>query len=63
MLVMMAEKTNADYLRELRGKPQHKTFSLLTLAYEYVWFGHMDLDKEQFEELNGRFAAFKNELK
>lgn len=63
MVVMMADKTNADYLRELRGNPYYKTFSLLTLAYEYVWFGHMNLGKEQFDELNGRFVAFKNELK
>ncbi|UYQ92614.1 hypothetical protein MKQ68_21260 [Chitinophaga horti] len=63
LIVLLAEKTNADYMRELRGTTFHKPFSMLTLAYEYVWYGKVDLGQDQFNELNVRFAEFKNDLK
>lgn len=63
LIVPGVDKTNADYLRDLRNTRWHQPFSMLTLAYEYVWYGEVNISHQQFDELYGRFTAFKNDLR
>ncbi len=57
------EKTNLDYLREMRSSEYFKTFKSLTFIFERVWYGERHLDKEGFLQLEPRFQAFINQLK
>ncbi|MCF6405726.1 DUF4129 domain-containing protein [Chitinophaga filiformis] len=56
------EKTNAAYLRSLVSTPWYKTFATLTLDYEYIWYGEMPVNNEQFNVIHRQFRQFMNEL-
>ncbi|SDG74546.1 DUF4129 domain-containing protein [Chitinophaga filiformis] len=56
------EKTNAAYLRSLVSTPWYKTFATLTLDYEYIWYGEMPVNDEQFNVIHRQFRQFMNEL-
>ena len=45
------EKTNGAYLRELAGSPLFGTVQEVTLAFERVWYGKVDLSTTDFEQL------------
>lgn len=50
-----ADKTNTEYLRELTGKTYKQDVSVLTLNYEYVWYGEFAIDAAAFSRLEARF--------
>lgn len=56
------EKTNAAYLRSLVSTPWYKTFATLTLDYEYIWYGELPVNNEQFNVIHRQFRQFMNEL-
>lgn len=56
------EKTNAAYLRSLVSTPWYKTFATLTLDYEYIWYGEVPVNDEQFNVIHRQFRQFMNEL-
>ncbi|PWV50524.1 DUF4129 domain-containing protein [Chitinophaga sp. S165] len=56
------EKTNAAYLRSLVSTPWYKTFATLTLDYEYIWYGELPVNDEQFSVIHKQFRQFMNEL-
>lgn len=54
------EKTNSDYLYELK-KPAHKEdFTYLSYLYNYIWYGEFDIDETAFTKAENRF---KNAIK
>lgn len=56
------EKTNNDYLRSMRSTPYYKTFSTLTLEYEYIWYGGFDISEGNFKAMDRQFRDFNNQL-
>lgn len=62
LITITKDKTNADYLRALYKTQWYGSFSGITLDYEYIWYGEMVLNEEQFKQVYGQFRAFKNEL-
>jgi len=52
------KKTNRDYLREMMDHPRVNHFRNLVLAYEQVWYGEHDIDKEFFDTLRVDFERF-----
>ena len=52
-----SDKTNYQYVSELRNQPFVNEFSSLTLQYEYVWYGGYDLDEDIFDQI---YLGFKN---
>ncbi len=55
-----ADKTNADYYRELADKPQRQPFRTVTRQYEWAWYGNvlpekaaMDSYLITFQQLTG----------
>jgi hypothetical protein len=49
------EKTNRDYLREMRPQAAYTNFREATRCYERVWYGNQALDKADFERLSPLF--------
>lgn len=51
------DKTNSKYLAEL---PQNwrPDFRSLIHDYEYVWYGHFTIEKEQYISIQKKFASF-----
>ncbi len=56
------EKTNIDYLHELGSTGLKKEFSGLTGIYNHVWYGHFDINKEQYQQYEQHFMEFQNKL-
>lgn len=56
------EKTNYEYLREMRSTPLFKAFSGVTLTYELVWYGDAYLDSAAYEALHPQFTEFLKKI-
>ncbi len=52
------DKTNRDYLRELRGSTLLPAFQELTYIFEWVWYGQRSIGKEDFERLEPKMKRF-----
>ena len=52
------EKTNQAYTDELTDPERKQQFKLLTLQFEYVWYGDFSIDREHFIVLKGSFERF-----
>jgi hypothetical protein len=57
-----AEKTNREYLRELRGGPLYDDFSRLLRHYEYTFYGGFVPSPAAFEAIRDQYAQFQNRL-
>jgi hypothetical protein len=57
-IIFLPQKTNDQYLKEVREKPMASDFATLTLQYEYVWYGEFNLNKEQYESIAGGYRNF-----
>lgn len=51
------EKTNRDYLRDMRAHPQFGDFQRATRTFERVWYGNAPLDRAGFAEVEPEFRA------
>lgn len=51
------DKTNSRYVYEIPVNWRND-FSQLIFQYEYVWYGHFDIDKEKYEQVQRGFNAF-----
>ena len=53
-----SNKTNYEYVREVRNQKFAGDFASLTLKYEYVWYGEYPVDERLFEQIHGSFTQF-----
>ncbi len=49
------DKTNAEYLREITGKPYKEEVAELTRWYDYVWYGEFAIDAAAYSKVESRF--------
>lgn len=49
------EKTNTDYLSEIKNKDIKKEFEFLSYIYDYCWYGEFELTQEDFEKAENHF--------
>ena len=56
------DKTNSDYIHEVVNTSLHSLFRQLTNVFEYIWYGEMNITKEDFERLQVQFQQFNNQL-
>ena len=52
------EKTNQTYIDEIEDLERKQEFKMLTLRFEYIWYGDFSIDKEIFKVLKGSFERF-----
>jgi len=53
-----SERTNSDYLQQLRASVYYNDFFSLTRSFEYAWYGKFELSKQAFESIEARFNLF-----
>jgi hypothetical protein len=59
-----SNKTNYEYVTEIRKHKFANEFASLTLQYEYVWYGEYPVDERLFQQIQGGFTRFtKNHLR
>ena len=60
-IVWEINKTNRDYLYELRSPSLRTAFEDITYVYEYVWYGNVEIDAEKFSRVKTTFNQFSNQ--
>lgn len=56
------DKTNFDYVREMRRHPDYQAFRKLTYTFEVVWYGDTEIDQTIYRKVSPDFEAFLNRL-
>ena len=57
------EKTNSEYLFELRNKKMRSNFSYLSYIYSYVWYGEFPISKMEFNTVEKKYKSFIETIK
>ena len=52
------EKTNRDYLRELKNKTLQEDFRLVIYIYDYIWYGEFDTQEKDYQYYKTYFNKF-----
>jgi hypothetical protein len=50
------EKTNSDYLNEIKNGSQKEEFAYLSYLYNNIWYGEFELDEAIFDKARKAFA-------
>ncbi|WBV59679.1 DUF4129 domain-containing protein [Chryseobacterium camelliae] len=59
IIVWNPEKTNKDYVAELKEKHLKSEFSNLSYIFDYVWYGEFSIDKEDYSRFKQQYQSFK----
>ena len=51
------EKTNHDYLKELKTESSKTNFAELLYIFEYVWYGEFEINEEAYLQFKKKFEA------
>lgn len=56
------EYTNDDYKKQLQNSMLLADFNFISRSYEYVWYGEIPININQFENLHQKFNQFKTSI-
>jgi hypothetical protein len=59
IIVWNPEKTNKDYVAELKEQHLKNEFSKLSYIFDYVWYGEFGIDKEDYSRFKQQYQSFK----
>jgi hypothetical protein len=63
LIAWSPEKTNYEYLREIKSNSIRDQFAQNSLMYEYVWYGDFEIDQDNFNKVSGGLQAFTRQIK
>lgn len=49
------EKTNTDYIKELKNEDVKKGFGQITRLYDFIWYGNFDIVEEDYKKAQSTF--------
>ena len=55
IIVWDIEKTNSDYLYEIKNQNQKEEFAYLSYLYNYIWYGEFNMDDDTFTKAKNSF--------
>lgn len=57
------DKTNAEYLNDIKSKPFSAAFEYTSYLYNYIWYGEFPLDVQQYNQAKDKFVTLLNQVK
>jgi len=51
-------KTNRDFLVEVKERKYYQTFKNISQTFEYVWYGNFNLNSDEFVNIHKKFIEF-----
>lgn len=57
------DKTNSEYLFELKDTTMRSHFSYLSYIYNYVWYGEFTVDELKFSAIESKYKSFLKTIK
>ena len=58
LILWLPDKTNSDYLYEIKDITVKNRFSRLSYLYEYIWYGEFSINDTEYREAKAEFDAF-----
>ena len=62
LIQWQAGKTNHDYVEEIKAGELKTGLSELSFYFDYAWYGHFNLNHEQYQKVYGIFNALKAKM-
>lgn len=62
LILWKADKTNRDYINELRLSSVGKLFSEVTYLFNYAWYGNMDINEISYLRIKDAFDKFNLQI-
>jgi hypothetical protein len=59
---LTTDKTNYQYVREIKNYNHQNSFSKLTLNYEYAWYGEFEIEQHIYLRLQNEFSDFNKKV-
>ncbi|MGO1584557.1 MAG: DUF4129 domain-containing protein, partial [Mesonia sp.] len=56
------EKTNEDYLKEIKSSQLSSPFEKLTHLYDFVWYGNFSINSQQYKTAEEDFLTLKQQI-
>ena len=56
------DKTNFQYVGEIKNREYQNDFAALTLNYEYVWYGEFAIEKNRYQKIEMNFISLNKKL-
>lgn len=56
------DKTNLDYLQELKDPFMKREFAALIKTFEYCWYGKFNIPEEKYDAIKNSFNEFINKI-
>lgn len=56
------DKTNNVYINEIKNQQQQAAFRMLTLQFEYVWYGEFLIDQQVYKTIDTSFRVFNKQV-
>lgn len=53
LLRLHGDKTNRDYIQEMKSTPVHADFLVLAEAFDFTWYGDYPIDRLTFDQYQG----------
>lgn len=57
------DKTNGEYVREMSERDEYQHFRNITIDFDRVWYGDMQVGEPEYQLLHPRFREFLDNLK
>lgn len=59
LILWNPEKTNKDYVSELKAPHLKNEFSNLSYIFDYVWYGEFSIDEQSYAKFKEQYQSFK----
>lgn len=56
------EHTDRDYLAQIKDRDLRGRFTRVVLVFQWVWYGHAEVDGQRYESLKAPFLRFEREM-
>lgn len=62
IIELSPDKTNYQYVREIKDPGLQNDFSAVTLNYEYVWYGEFEIENDIYQRMEPGFINFNQKF-
>lgn len=62
IIAFSVDKTNGQYISELKTKPDLKEFESLSRNYEFIWYGKFGINESTYLQLKNEFDLFNKKI-
>ncbi|PCJ93282.1 MAG: DUF4129 domain-containing protein [Flavobacteriaceae bacterium] len=56
------QKTNDDYLKELKKTELKQSFKNITKIYDYIWYGEFHINEDKYKKMEINFSSMQKEI-